>query len=187
MMSRGEEEEASAFSSDGWVGGNASSYSEREGRKEGGWVEGGIEDSSPFSPENSGPLVQHAVGEDDVFVKQGKVLRTHPPTHPPIYLVERLHGWMEENEAVRMRYCKLGWVWVGWVGERPTIHTDTDTLLPTHPPTRLPTYPGRYVVNLTHMVRLPVFWGFMGQVRPGWVGGWVSISLTVKRRRRRRR
>ena len=53
-----------------------------------------LQDSSPFSPENSGPLLQHEVGPDDVFVDQG-----------------------------------------------------------------------RYVVNLTTMAKLPVFWGYMGQVR----------------------
>jgi hypothetical protein len=29
------------------------------------------DDSSPFSPEHAGPLLQHEVGPDDVFVDQG--------------------------------------------------------------------------------------------------------------------
>jgi len=59
----------------GGGGGNSTSYTYSDGGREGG-REGGrdgvIEDSSPFSPENSGPLLHHAVGEDDVFVGQGR-------------------------------------------------------------------------------------------------------------------
>lgn len=35
-------------------------------------VEGTIDESSPFSPENSTCLVQHDVGPHDVFVGQGE-------------------------------------------------------------------------------------------------------------------
>ncbi len=40
----------------------------------GGGNRGGVvsEDSSPFSPEHAGPLIQHEVGPDDVFVDQGE-------------------------------------------------------------------------------------------------------------------
>ena len=35
-------------------------------------LDGSIDESSPFSPENSGELVMHDVGPYDVFVGQGK-------------------------------------------------------------------------------------------------------------------
>ncbi len=41
---------------------------------------------------------------------------------------------------------------------RPSIHVPHDTRQPTNRPT------GRFVVNLRRMVRLPVFWGFVGEV-----------------------